>query len=256
MFCQHCGAEIPDNGNFCFICGARVQRPAGNAPKPQPQPQPQPQPMSQPQPQQASSSAFGTKTISDRHYSLEDIARQQQENKNEIGLASAPPRPQKRKKSAAGNSGRQETSLPPIGASDSMQLDNLEQMLSAASAGAAASQPETALPMGAPTDAMTESTLESTLQPSPEAVIAEEQTVPQAMHAAPEVPVVAPAPTADQQASPQRKPDRTPVFRYTITVPPVPLGMQRQTRISLFGGNIGPQIEELRRSYQQKKQQS
>ena len=45
MFCEQCGAPIPEGAKFCEQCGAPVAAPAPvQAPKPEPAPQPEPQP--------------------------------------------------------------------------------------------------------------------------------------------------------------------------------------------------------------------
>lgn len=73
MICQRCGTELPDNYKFCIKCGANIAQfmqgrpvpPANSAPPPAP-----------------------------RHFTLDDIARQQQE-KNETHLGLTPqPQPQ------------------------------------------------------------------------------------------------------------------------------------------------------------------
>lgn len=42
MKCRQCGADIPDDSQFCENCGLKVERTAPAAPVYQPQPQPQP----------------------------------------------------------------------------------------------------------------------------------------------------------------------------------------------------------------------
>ena len=42
-------------------------------------------------------------------------------------------------------------------------------------------------------------------------------------------------------------------FRYTITVPPVPLGLQRQTNIRLFSKNIKEQMDALQEDFDRRK---
>ncbi len=98
MKCIKCGAMLPDTVKFCIMCGNKME-PAGQAPM-----QPQQQPISQPQPQRQGSTEANGRSISEKHYSLEDIARQQEMNKNEIGLAS----PQRRQ--PAGNQNRTSSS--------------------------------------------------------------------------------------------------------------------------------------------------
>ena len=39
------------------------------------------------------------------------------------------------------------------------------------------------------------------------------------------------------------------VYRYSITTPPVPSGLQQQTNISLFDGDIRTQVDNLRKEY-------
>ena len=48
-----------------------------------------------------------------------------------------------------------------------------------------------------------------------------------------------------QAAAPQKGSSRT--FRYSISAPPVPLGLQQQTNIRLFSGDIRAQVEAARR---------
>ena len=111
MICSRCGAQMPDHCKFCVQCGNRM-----NAEPPSEKPQPDQQPVQQQvnqqpaqPPKQASSGSgpFDKKQISDRHYSLEEIARQQEEKSNEIGLAG--PQPEKRRKKTRPE---QEQSLP------------------------------------------------------------------------------------------------------------------------------------------------
>ena len=57
--------------------------------------------------------------------------------------------------------------------------------------------------------------------------------------------------TTEQAAAPQKSSSRT--FRYSISAPPVPLGLQQQTNIRLFSGDIRAQVEAARREYIAKK---
>lgn len=101
MRCVKCGAMMPDNYKFCIKCGSKVEAP------------PQPQPQSQPQKQSVICSKCGAEVPENykfctrcgnkievvtqaqnntqsagRHFSLEDIARQQEE-KHDIGFGSS-----------------------------------------------------------------------------------------------------------------------------------------------------------------------
>lgn len=63
MKCQKCGAMLPDNFKFCIKCGCKLETDV--------------QPV---QPQAAYNPMQGKKPISDKHFSLEDIAKQQERN--------------------------------------------------------------------------------------------------------------------------------------------------------------------------------
>ena len=93
MKCKNCMAEIPDNAEFCIFCGAKVNKNnsdgADSAEK---------------------SSSSGKKVISDRHYSLEEIANQQNNSGNENGVGNDKP------------DDDPSTYLPPIGASDHTEV--------------------------------------------------------------------------------------------------------------------------------------
>ena len=114
MICNKCGTDVPAYSKFCIRCGNRLvpadavapQQPSQSAPPPE-----KPKPAS-------SGSPFGGKQISDRHYSLEDIARQQEESNNSIGLPSAPPDRNRKKRRR-----QPDAALPPVGTSDSMELN-------------------------------------------------------------------------------------------------------------------------------------
>ena len=63
MICPSCGTTVPDHYKFCIKCGSRLEAIAGKSPNP-----------------------------AARHFSLEDIARQQNEkNASQIGLKPAEP---------------------------------------------------------------------------------------------------------------------------------------------------------------------
>lgn len=62
MICRSCGTTVPDHYKFCIKCGSQLESFVGQAPAPAP-----------------------------KHFSLEDIARQQSEkNESRIGLSAAP----------------------------------------------------------------------------------------------------------------------------------------------------------------------
>ena len=46
MFCNHCGAQVPDGAKFCPKCGGALtsdsEAPQAEAPQPQPAPRPEP----------------------------------------------------------------------------------------------------------------------------------------------------------------------------------------------------------------------
>lgn len=256
MICNRCGAELPENSLFCFRCGNRLEQ----AP-------------SQPQ-EQNSASPFGTKSISDRHYSLEDIARQQRESSNEIGLDLSYDRPRRRKKRHPPSQGSQ----PPSLNSNSNESAGILVGLAAAQQASsytlsapeqtAEHQPTPAVP--AEVNAMVQNEFSSATQtenPQPE-------PISQSIQASAPVQIETPTQTGTPQPEPvshkeqSEAPDQmntseretAPVtsqakstLRYTITSPPVPLGLQRQTCLHLFGGNISSQVEELRRTYIEKK---
>ncbi len=268
MICNKCGTDIPDHAKFCIRCGNRLQPdiPSGTAAVPGSSVSPQ----AEPPKTTSSGSPFGTKTISDRHYSLEDIARQQAESNNEIGLASAPPRrsgKSKKRRHAP------ETALPPIGASDSMELNDLSDSrtaISAVSSATAADVPsdnpllpslselqkappqqgkpvkhQSTIPQGAVSvnpllGSLSELTGESTAKstasvPSTAAVSAHTANT--------SVPTITETPMPSA-ATTERS------YRYSITTPPVPTGLQRQVVIDLFGGgDIRSQVENLRKEY-------
>lgn len=50
MYCEQCGAPIPEGARFCEQCGAPVPFPPEEQPKPKPEPVPEPQPEPQPKP--------------------------------------------------------------------------------------------------------------------------------------------------------------------------------------------------------------
>lgn len=50
MFCEQCGAQIPEGAKFCENCGAPVAVEASPKPTPQPAPAPAPQPKPAPKP--------------------------------------------------------------------------------------------------------------------------------------------------------------------------------------------------------------
>lgn len=70
MQCQKCGASLPDHYKFCIRCGNKI---AVNEAQPQPPYNP----------------AAGQQQATGKHFSLEDIARQQEEKKD-IGFSSTP----------------------------------------------------------------------------------------------------------------------------------------------------------------------
>lgn len=123
MICNKCGTDVPEHSTFCIRCGNRLRGDTAGSTTPSNASGAAPAPSQPQQPKPSSSgSPFGTKTISDRHYTLEDIARQQAESNNEIGLASAPPRrsgKSKKRRHAP------EAALPPIGSSDDINMDEL-----------------------------------------------------------------------------------------------------------------------------------
>ena len=292
MICNKCGTDVPDHSNFCVRCGNRLRPETAvpNMPAPQ-QPQQSPQPAAKPQ---SSSTPFGGRQISDKHYSLEDIARQQAESNNEIGLASAPPdrgrKPKKRRRPP-------EAALPPIGSSDDMDMNALKdspsqptppapsrndvqsanpllqplnEVRQAARQGTKPTRhmskiPEKVNPLLKPIDELVNPTKPRTAPPA-----SSQTTQPQNVPSVPlqtaqpqNVPSV-PLQTAQPQNAPSEsvQPARPAssytgqTYRYTITTPPVPYGLQQQTNIPLFSGDITAQVETLRREYFAKKNAS
>ena len=65
MFCEQCGAPIPEGARFCENCGAPVPQEAAPVappePKPEPRPKPKPDPEAQPIPRSG--------TVSPRRFS-------------------------------------------------------------------------------------------------------------------------------------------------------------------------------------------
>lgn len=51
MFCEQCGAPIPEGARFCEQCGAPVEQASAPAPAPAPAPVPKPEPVPEPKPQ-------------------------------------------------------------------------------------------------------------------------------------------------------------------------------------------------------------
>ncbi len=286
MICNKCGAQISDESKFCIMCGSKIEKQQYPPYQPMQQTVQQPyQPITQPSapsspPQDTSANIFGVKSISDRHYSLEDIARQQEENKNEIGLASAPPdKPKKKKKKRT----PPEAALPPIGAKDTMEAkeehgrepsahvslkketpsdkpvrpwyydlkknsgteeEPIKKEVSAPGI-TAGSRPEETAPAA-----------ETSVQTADITMITEETSVQKDTAAIPPSEKAGERSAAEAKAEnnvPKREPSAGPVFRFTITSPPVPTGLQRQTRLHLFGGNISSALETLQYEYDQRK---
>ena len=50
MFCEQCGAPIPEGARFCENCGAPVPQEAAPVAPPEPKPEPKPEPRPEPQP--------------------------------------------------------------------------------------------------------------------------------------------------------------------------------------------------------------
>ena len=50
MFCEQCGAPIPEGARFCEQCGAPVEQASALAPAPVPKPEPVLEPKPQPKP--------------------------------------------------------------------------------------------------------------------------------------------------------------------------------------------------------------
>lgn len=286
MICNKCGTDVPAYSKFCIRCGNRLvpadavapQQPSQSAPPPE-----KPKPAS-------SGSPFGGKQISDRHYSLEDIARQQEESNNSIGLPSAPPDRNRKKRRR-----QPDAALPPVGTSDSMELN----AGSSAGTSSAAQQPSDVYPAKQPMmnpllQPLSELTKSAPQKGKP---IRHEEKMPQPSgsanpllqslseltkeppkdkkpvvssteaaarrEAAQNRPVPAVSAAAAAPASSAPEPTATPappsasaapaytgqVYRYSITTPPVPSGLQQQTNISLFDGDIRTQVDNLRKEY-------
>ncbi len=246
MNCNKCGAELPENSLFCFRCGNKLEQ-APSKPE-----------------EKKSSSPFGTKTISDRHYSLEDIARQQREKEAETGfdLSEAPRRKKKKRQDS------EESQLPSIGSSDKMSIDALGLLSAGQESAPAQQEQQENVPQSEPQTqpVQPEYSQPAVQQTQPQySQPAVQQTQPQYSQPAAQQqeptqsePVISASQAAPSEAQPAQI--RTPApqkaaatFRYTIASPPAPLGLQRQTKLDLFGGNISAQIEDLRRSYIEKK---
>ena len=83
MRCKKCNSELPENSKFCFICGARVEPEKADQQK---------------------------KEIFDRHYSLEEIAAEQNESANNMGVGADTP------------DDDPSTYLPPIGSKEHTEI--------------------------------------------------------------------------------------------------------------------------------------
>ena len=237
MICNKCGTDVPAYSKFCIRCGNRLvpadavapQQPSQSAPPPE-----KPKPAS-------SGSPFGGKQISDRHYSLEEIARQQEESNNSIGLPSAPPDRNRKKRRR-----QPDAALPPVGTSDSMELN----AGSSAGTSSAAQQPSDVSPAKQPMmnpllQPLSELTKSAPKKGKP---IRHEEKMPQPSGSANPLLQSLSELTAPPSAS--AAPAYTgQVYRYSITTPPIPSGLQRQTNISLFDGDIRTQVDNLRKEY-------
>ncbi len=260
MICNKCGTDVPDYCKFCIRCGNRlrpdepVQPSAPAAPVQPASAQPTP-----PTPPPASANnPFGAKQISGRHYSLEDIARQQEESSNAIGLAPAPTKKSKKRRREA------EPALPsrepdtaqnqpaaPTNANMNPLLQPIEEVVKAPRQQGKPIKHSKTIPQApaASANPLLKPFAELTGKPAPSApptsAAPQHQTTP---------PAVSPtqSPTASTAQNPTTPPAQIPqetVCRYTIATPPVPCGLQMQTNLPLFSGDIRPQTESLRQEY-------
>ena len=272
MICNKCGTDNPDRSNFCIRCGNRLSPPA----------QPQtpntfipPSPPPPPPQQQQSESPFGGKKISDRHYTLEDIARQQAESNNEIGLASAPPerRHKKRKRpresflphSNSGNtdeqdsndlytntpSGRINLEKPRIQDKNAVNplLPSMDELRSLHDG-----KPQSGTYSELPVEPSTVSSLLSALQQNTDGAADAEQTEKQTEKASQQENIPDSEPSAQQEPAPAPEPEQIhgrglASYRYTISTAPVPLKGQMQSTLPLFSGSLKAQAEALRQDY-------
>lgn len=73
MFCEQCGAPIPEGARFCENCGAPVPQEAAPVappePKPEPWPEPKPAPRPKPKPDPEAQPIPRSGTVSPRRFS-------------------------------------------------------------------------------------------------------------------------------------------------------------------------------------------
>lgn len=73
MFCEQCGAPIPEGARFCENCGAPVPQEAAPVappePKPEPRPEPKPAPRPKPKPDPEAQPIPRSGTVSPRRFS-------------------------------------------------------------------------------------------------------------------------------------------------------------------------------------------
>ena len=237
MICNKCGTDNPDRSNFCIRCGNRLSPPA----------QPQtpntfipPSPPPPPPQQQQSESPFGGKKISDRHYTLEDIARQQAESNNEIGLASAPPERRHKKRKRP-----QESFLPHSNSGNTDEQDSNDLYTNTPSSGTYSELP---------VEPSTVGSLLSALQQNTDGAADAEQTEKQTEKASQQENVPDSESSAHQEPAPAPEPEQIhgrglASYRYTISTAPVPLKGQMQSTLPLFSGSLKAQAETLRQYY-------
>lgn len=72
MFCEQCGAPIPEGANFCEECGAPVPQeaaPVAPVAQPEPMPEPKPAPRPEPKPEPEAQPIPRSGTVSPRRFS-------------------------------------------------------------------------------------------------------------------------------------------------------------------------------------------
>ncbi len=215
MICKNCGTEIPDHSRFCLFCGCRIM--ISEAPAPG---GPEVVSAAEPDiPAPAAEPAFlDAAALSD--ITVTETAEAPAPDVTVTGTAEAP-EPDMTVTEAA------EAPEPDITVTETAEAPAPDVTVTGTS--------ETSEP-----DITVTETVEA---PAPDVTVTGTAEAPESEVTGAE-PTEAVAPAAYQGI---------PTFRYTITVPPVPLGLQRQTNVRLFSRNIKEQMEALQEDYDRRK---